>query len=189
MTDPAEFHARYADALRAHLQERGEASLAVGHELGRQALQDRISMLDIIENHFQLVEELSKNSHFDAPAALQFLLQTLAALDVATRGFLDSARRYEEQRARADRLADRDEFRSALVNSLQEGFFVADHRAQSSRSTTRSPKSRATPPTVCPISGRTRGWSTAKRPITSKPCWSKAAAWPTRRRSGVATAT
>ncbi|BCQ07734.1 serine-protein kinase RsbW [Mycobacterium heckeshornense] len=128
MTDPAEFHARYADALRAHLQERGEASLAVGHELGRQALQHRISMLDIIENHFQLVGELSKNSHFDAPAALHFLLQTLAALDVATRGFLDSARRYEEQRARADRLADRDEFRSALVNSLQEGFFVADHR-------------------------------------------------------------
>ncbi len=58
---------------------------------------------------------------------MQFLLQTLAALDVATRGFLDGTRRYEQQRARADDLADRDEFRDALVNSLQEGFFVADH--------------------------------------------------------------
>ena len=34
-------------------------------------------------------------------------------------------KRYEEQRARAEDLADRDEFRNAVVNSLQEGFFVA----------------------------------------------------------------
>ena len=55
-----------------------------------------------------------------------FLLQTLVPLDVATRGFLDGTKRYAEQRARAEDLADRDAFRSALVNSLQEGFFVAD---------------------------------------------------------------
>lgn len=39
----------------------------------------------------------------------------------------DVYRRYEQERARADDLADRDQFRSALVNSLQDGFFVADH--------------------------------------------------------------
>ena len=50
----------------------------------------------------------------------------MATVDVATRGFLDGTERYEEQRARADDLAVRDEFRNALVNSLQEGFFVAD---------------------------------------------------------------
>ena len=66
------------------------------------------------------------DSGIDTGVALQFLLQTLAALDVATRGFIDGTRRYEQQRARADDLADRDEFRTALVNSLQEGFFVAD---------------------------------------------------------------
>lgn len=43
------------------------------------------------------------------------------------RGFIDGNRRYAEQRARAEGLADRDKFRNALVNSLQEGFFVADH--------------------------------------------------------------
>jgi PAS domain S-box-containing protein len=126
MNDAVAFHVRYAAALRSHLETQDEATLAVGHELGRQALQDRVSMLEIIENHFRLVEELSKSARFDAPTALEFLLQTLAALDVATRGFLDSSRRYEEQRARADQLADRDEFHTALVNSLQEGFFVAD---------------------------------------------------------------
>jgi PAS domain S-box-containing protein len=57
---------------------------------------------------------------------LPFLLQTLATFDIATRGFLDGAKRYEQQRARADDLEDRDAFRTALVNSLQEGFYVID---------------------------------------------------------------
>ncbi|WP_094288221.1 SpoIIE family protein phosphatase [Mycobacterium lehmannii] len=38
----------------------------------------------------------------------------------------DFYQRYERERARADDLADRDVFRSALVNSLQDGFFVTD---------------------------------------------------------------
>jgi PAS domain S-box-containing protein len=118
-----DFGADYAAALRAHLAGRDEASLAVGHELGRRALQERISTLDIVEHHARLV---GAPGDADAAAALQFLLQTLAALDVATRGFLDGAARYAQQRARADDLADRDQFRAAFVNALQEGFFVAD---------------------------------------------------------------
>lgn len=130
MTDTSntdDFHAQYVAALHIYLSARSEDNLAVGHELGRRALQEQISMLDIIENHFRRVDELSKSSTVDAPAALEFLLQTLTALDVATRGFLDGTKRYAEQRARAEDLADRDKFRTALVNSLQEGFFVADH--------------------------------------------------------------
>lgn len=126
MSRADEFHVRYAAALRTYVQARSEANLAVGHELGRRALQEQISMLDIVEKHVLLTGELATEPGFDRSAALEFLLQTLAPLDVATRGFLDGTRRYEEQRARADDLADRDEFRSALVNSLQEGFFVAD---------------------------------------------------------------
>ncbi|MBV9513689.1 MAG: SpoIIE family protein phosphatase, partial [Mycobacteriaceae bacterium] len=95
-------------------------------DLGRQALGDRISMLGIIEHHCRLIEELAAASAVDDAAALQFLLQTLAPLDVATRGFLDGTRRYAQERARAEDLADRDAFRTALVNSLQEGFFLAD---------------------------------------------------------------
>src|SRR3984893_2843542 len=128
MTQAGDFHAGYAAALRTYLEARGEEDLAVGHELGRRALQEGISMLDIIENHSWLINELAQSrSGVDLVAALGFLLQTLAPLDVATRGFLDGTKRYEEQRARAEDLADRDEFRSALVNSLQEGFFVANH--------------------------------------------------------------
>src|ERR1700756_5003608 len=128
VTQADDFHAGYAAALRTCLEARGEEDLAVGHELGRRALQERISMLDIIENHSWLINELAQSrSGVDLVAALGFLLQTLAPLDIATRGFLDGTKRYEEQRARAEDLADRDEFRTALVNSLQEGFFVANH--------------------------------------------------------------
>ena len=124
MTGSADFHAQYATALRAYLAAQGEDTLSVGHELGRRALQEQISMLEIIENHSRLVD--GPDSGVDTAVALRFLLQTLAALDVVTRGFIDGTKRYEQQRARADDLADRDEFRTALVNSLQEGFFVAD---------------------------------------------------------------
>lgn len=127
MTYPEDFHAQYVAALHSYLTARDEDSLAIGHELGRRALLEQISMLDIIENHFRFLDELKANSTTEPATALEFLLQTLAALDVATRGFLDGTKRYEEQRARADGLADRDRFRTALVNSLQEGFFVADH--------------------------------------------------------------
>jgi PAS domain S-box-containing protein len=127
MTDTDDFHAHYIAALQTYLDARDEDSLAVGHELGRRALQERVSMLEIIEQHFRWVVEVDKQAPVDRAATLEFLLQTLAPLDVATRGFLDGTRRYAEQRARAEDLADRDKFRTALVNSLQEGFFVADH--------------------------------------------------------------
>jgi PAS domain S-box-containing protein len=118
-----DFRDSYAAALRRYLDEGGEASLATGHDLGRRALQERLSMMEIVEGHFRLVEEAPATSH---TPALQFLLQTLATFDIATRGFLDGTKRYEQQRARADDLEDRDAFRTALVNSLQEGFFVVD---------------------------------------------------------------
>jgi PAS domain S-box-containing protein len=126
MTQAGDFHVGYAAALRTYLESCGQEDLAVGHELGRRALQEDISMLEIIENHFQLVDELAQIPGFEGAAALAFLLQTLAPLDIATRGFLAGTKRYEEQRARAEDLADRDEFRNAVVNSLQEGFFVSD---------------------------------------------------------------
>lgn len=127
MTEREAFYASYAEALHAYLRTGDEAALALGHDLGRQALSNRMSVLEIIENHSRLVGVDSRDTGADTGRALQFLLQTLAAIDVATRGFLDGTRRYAQQRARADDLADRDEFRTALVNSLQEGFFIADH--------------------------------------------------------------
>lgn len=119
-----DFHACYAVALRRYASEGGEASRAAGHDLGLRALQEQLTVTEVVEGHFRLVSESETASQ---PAALQFLLHTLATFDLANQGALDGTRRYEQQRARADHLADRDAFRTALVNSLQEGFFVIDH--------------------------------------------------------------
>ncbi|MFR9750060.1 SpoIIE family protein phosphatase [Nocardia sp. 004] len=135
----ADFLADYADALRRHLDSPAQGGLAEGYELGRRALVEGISLLDLTENHFRVVQDAQQQRHGVATAtgesdnrlpetALEFLLQTLVPLDIATRGYLDGTRRYEQQRSRADDLAGRDAFRTALVESLQDGFFVADAR-------------------------------------------------------------
>ncbi|MFF7939556.1 SpoIIE family protein phosphatase [Nocardia gamkensis] len=134
----AEFLDAYANALRRHMDSQTQAGLAEGYELGRRALVEGISLLDLTENHFRVVQDVEEQRRKDTSAeggesgarlpetALEFLLQTLVPLDIATRGYLDGTRRYEQQRSRADDLAGRDAFRTALVESLQDGFFVAD---------------------------------------------------------------
>ncbi|NUP29794.1 MAG: PAS domain S-box protein, partial [Nocardia sp.] len=137
----AAFLDAYADALRRHLADPEGDGLAEGHELGRRALVEGISLLDLTEHHFRVARQVQSEAAAAGPPpesagkenslaerALEFLLQTLITLDVATRGYLDGTRRYEQQRSRADDLAGRDEFRTALVESLQDGFFVADAR-------------------------------------------------------------
>ncbi|MEU3013181.1 SpoIIE family protein phosphatase [Nocardia asteroides] len=118
----------YSAALRRHVAAPGQAGLTEGYDLGRRALVEGISLLDLTEHHFRTVAEqvaAAPDSRV-AEVALEFLLQTMAALDIATRGYLDGTRRYEQQRSRAEDLAGRDAFRTALVESLQDGFFVAD---------------------------------------------------------------
>jgi PAS domain S-box-containing protein len=129
----AAFREAYANALRLHLDSPTQNTLAEGYELGRRALVEGVSILDLTEHHFRLLGReglvtASGNPRTEpkSEAALEFLLQTLAALDVATRGFLDSTRSYELQRLRAEDLEGRDAFRTALVESLQDGFFLAD---------------------------------------------------------------
>ncbi|MGW4356231.1 SpoIIE family protein phosphatase [Nocardia sp. NPDC004582] len=126
----AAFREAYAAALRLHLRAPDQNTLAEGYELGRRALVEGVSILDLTEHHYRLLEREGLGPAPDgtdrSEAALEFLLQTMAALDVATRGFLDGTRRYEQQRSRAEDLAGRDAFRTALVESLQDGFFVVD---------------------------------------------------------------
>ncbi|MEV0683056.1 SpoIIE family protein phosphatase [Nocardia sp. NPDC050378] len=118
----------YSAALRRHVAAPGQTGLSEGYDLGRRALVEGISLLDLTEHHFRTVAELAGSEAYSrgAEVALEFLLQTMAALDIATRGYLDGTKRYEQQRSRAEDLAGRDAFRTALVESLQDGFFVAD---------------------------------------------------------------
>ena len=85
MSGNDDFHAQYAAALRAYLDTRDESSLSIGYELGRTALQRQISLLELVENHVRLVFEIAQDVQIDAPIALEFLLQMLVPLDIATR--------------------------------------------------------------------------------------------------------
>ena len=118
--DHGDFYVDYAEALNAYLVTRDEASLAIGHELGRRALRDRMSMLDIIENHAGLVQGRdtppTPPRHFSS-CCRRWRRSTWPRADSSMAQGVTN-----RQRARAEDLADRDEFRSALVNSLAGGF-------------------------------------------------------------------
>lgn len=127
------FRVAYRGALENHLAARGEATLAAGLDLGRRALTGDVSVLEVVETHFRLLAELGVVTSDPEPdqrergeAALQFLLQTLTVLDVASRGFLDRAHGYARQRERAEHLSEQHAFRRTLLESMQDGFFVAD---------------------------------------------------------------
>lgn len=124
------FHAAYAEALSGYLTAPSERGLSRGFDLGRQALAEGIGVLGVVEEHFQQLGTSPTGGGVADDVAtslqLEFLMQTLAPLDVAARGFLPGARGLHRQRARADVLADTDRFRQALVDALQEGFFVVD---------------------------------------------------------------
>ncbi|MBJ7337923.1 SpoIIE family protein phosphatase [Mycolicibacterium sp.] len=100
-----DFRSTYAAALRRHLDPGGEPEPSTGLDLGARALRDGVSSAEIVEHHFAVAGQITGT----AAAAIPLLLETLAALDVGTRGAID-----------------RSAFRTALVNSLQEGFFVVD---------------------------------------------------------------
>lgn len=78
MSGNEDFHDRYAAALRNYLDSPDDANLSIGNELGRTALQNQISLLEIVENHVRLVFEIAKDVRIDGPIALEFLLQLLA---------------------------------------------------------------------------------------------------------------
>ncbi|MDG3013754.1 SpoIIE family protein phosphatase [Speluncibacter jeojiensis] len=124
------FLGAYAQALAEYVETPGEPALATGFDLGRQALAEGIGVLEVVEEHFRLVGMLGEDTGAPAEGVdtlhLDFLMQTLAPLDVASRGFLPGTRGLRRQRERADELAATDRFRRALVGALQDGFFVAD---------------------------------------------------------------
>jgi hypothetical protein len=87
----------YRVAFLQFLPRREEAALHRGYELGRSAVADGLSILDLARVHHDvLLEELRQTPVADVPdvatAASEFLVEVLATSDMAQRGYLSAGR-------------------------------------------------------------------------------------------------
>jgi hypothetical protein len=96
MTPLQNLERNYRVAFLRYLPRREEAPLHVGYQIGRQAVIDGLSILDLAQVHHTVFLEVLQDSHEDdltgvATAASEFLLEVLATYDMATRGLITDA--------------------------------------------------------------------------------------------------
>jgi signal transduction histidine kinase len=84
----------YADSLRAYLQEPGESALKAAYGLGRAAMDNGAGVIDIVGAHAEALGVILDGSAADAIAArsIPFLVECLAPLEMAHRGFIAANR-------------------------------------------------------------------------------------------------
>jgi hypothetical protein len=88
----------YRSALVGYLSRRGETQLNSAYELGRAAILGHVSVLDLVEVHNSVTLNLVRAAAGSderlevAEAAAAFLMEVLAASEMARRGFLEGTR-------------------------------------------------------------------------------------------------
>ena len=97
MSAPAAgFSAAYARAFRAFLDDETETSLRAAYELGREAVAQRLGLLDLAHAHHEaLLAELADSPGGEDPrritrAAASFLLEAIAAFEMVRLGFTEA---------------------------------------------------------------------------------------------------
>jgi hypothetical protein len=84
----------YRVAFLQYLPRHAEAALHRGYELGRTAVTDGLSVLEVARIHHEIVIEALRETPADeltevATAASEFFLEVLATFDMTQRGFLE----------------------------------------------------------------------------------------------------
>jgi hypothetical protein len=84
----------YRVAFLQYLPRHAEAALHRGYELGRTAVTEGLSILELARIHHEIFLEVLRETPSDdlpevATAASEFFLEVLATFDMAQRGFLD----------------------------------------------------------------------------------------------------
>jgi hypothetical protein len=91
MTAPAGLRHVYARALHEHLRSPTEGQLQVAYEIGRSALSDNVSVVEIALLHHELLAECEFDGGSLEPEAVtragQFLSEALAAYEMVARGY------------------------------------------------------------------------------------------------------
>ena len=114
MSDPvrAELNVRYRLALEVHLvATRPQETLTAAYELGREAIESRLGVLDLAELHQGtwegLLEGLDDREVAEASRrASAFLLESLAPFEMIHRGFRDANARLRKSESRYRELID-----------------------------------------------------------------------------------
>jgi ANTAR domain/Phosphoserine phosphatase RsbU, N-terminal domain len=105
------FRRDYAPAFLQYLSERGEPGRRAAYELGRRAISEQLSVLDLARIHHGVLLEVLKTHRTTreleqiAQAASEFLVEALAAFEMTQRGFaelLSTVRSDQEQRRQTD---------------------------------------------------------------------------------------
>ncbi len=96
MTELGALTRDYRVAFLSYLPRREEAALHRGYELGRSAVVDGLSMLDLIRVHHDILLEVLNGTHrtsedvaLVATAASEFLVEVLATYDMTQRALRD----------------------------------------------------------------------------------------------------
>lgn len=94
--DPDSLTRDYRAAFLRYLPRHEEAALASGYELGRRAVADGVSVLELARIHHEILLEVLRDTRADevsdvAAAASEFFLEVLATCDMTQRGFLDES--------------------------------------------------------------------------------------------------
>ena len=89
------FRRDYAPAFLQYLSERGELGRKAAYELGRRAIGEHLSVLDLARIHHSVLVEVLKTHRtsdeleYIAEAASEFLVEALAVFEMTQRGFVE----------------------------------------------------------------------------------------------------
>ena len=97
MTQTEALLRNYRAALVGAVSRRSEATLLRGYELGRDAVADGVSVLELARVHHECLRELLRDTVAQemqdvAVAASEFFLEVLATVDMAQRAYLEGRR-------------------------------------------------------------------------------------------------
>ena len=104
------FRRDYAPAFLQYLSQRGEPGRRAAYELGRRAITEQLSVLDLARIHHAMLLEVlrthrtSRELEHVAQAASEFLVEALAVFEMTQRGFAEllSTARSDQQPRQTD---------------------------------------------------------------------------------------
>jgi serine phosphatase RsbU (regulator of sigma subunit) len=103
------FEQRYASALRGYLESPDETHLSEAYELGRQAVSDQLSMLELAAAHHSVLVSALEGPDRPAPVgqlaarAGAFFVESLSTYEMTQRGFAEAQAAAREERERYER--------------------------------------------------------------------------------------